>query len=372
MPEIQIDGTGTKLAYLDSGIPKLIDRPYTTLVIVHGFVFNNPEKGCFLSDIFHKLLPIATASHIRLILVNRRGYHGSTPLADSDTDTSTLSESDKLDFYTNYLQIRAKELSTFLVKLIENENLPLKVETPGRASGGINLIGWSLGNVTTLSVLAFANTLDPGMVHKLDEYLRTFVIYDAPHHVLGYPTPPGCHDPFYDPDIPDAEREARFAVWVSAYFTHDPALFDNKLPISELTNGILEQRNGNPAKPPTLTRLTPEDAAKCIEAMTSSAHGDQFMLDVKNLSVHRKVLVKALFGHDGTLALSNTKVVNIWCTEAFWEVAYGARLLQAEIESSSQVSRAVKFIPFEGANHYGHYDDPLTTLAIFAKAMEYR
>ncbi|GJJ12674.1 hypothetical protein Clacol_006918 [Clathrus columnatus] len=368
MPEIQIDDAGTKLAYLDSGIPKLIDRPYTTLVIVHGFVFNN--------HIFHKLLPIATASHIRLILVNRRGYHGSTPLADSDTDTSTLSESDKLDFYTNYLQIRAKELSTFLVKLIENENLPPKVETPGRASGGINLIGWSLGNVTTLSVLAFANTLDPGMVHKLDEYLRTFVIYDAPHHVLGYSTPSGCYNPFYDPDIPDAEREARFAVWVSAYFTHGPALFDNKSPISELTNGVLEQRNGNPAKSPTLTRLTPEDAAKCVET-TSSAHGDQFMLDPKNLPVHRKVLVKALFGNEkggnvtGTLALPNIKVVHIWCTEAHWEPPFGARLLQAEIESSSQVRRAVKFIPFEGANHYGHYDDPLMALAVLAKAMEY-
>ncbi|GJJ13428.1 hypothetical protein Clacol_007682 [Clathrus columnatus] len=376
MPVIQIDELGTKFYYHDSGVPVLTDRPYTTLVILH--------------DIFHKLLPIAAASHIRLILVNRRGYQGSTPLSDSDTDppeytveddshnSSRSADRRRLDFYTTYLQARAGELARFLVKFIETESIPLKIESPGRASGGLALMGWSLGNVTTLSLLAFANTLDPSMMNTLDAYLRKFIIFDPPHHALGYPTPPGGYNPYFDEEIPVAQREPRFSIWVSGYYSHSSAIFDTEIPIPELfAPGVLEQKNPNPKKPSTLTRLTPTDVSKGLEKVTK-AHGDHFMLDEKSHPVHRKVLLRALFGdyNDGNsvMALPNTQIAYIWCTESVWETPYAARSLQAEIESPPPhhyVQRSVEFIPFEGANHYPHYDDPLKALAKFASAIEY-
>lgn len=149
-------------------------------------------------DIFHKLIPLAAASHIRLVLVNRRGYQGSTPLTDLDTDPldpafdfsaadsenmdSSNSRPDrrKLEHYTTYLQARAAEIARFLVKFIENESIPLKIESVGRASGGMALMAWSLGNILPLSLLAFGNTLDPGVMRKLDAYMRKIVIYGMP------------------------------------------------------------------------------------------------------------------------------------------------------------------------------------------------
>lgn len=145
-------------------------------------------------DLFHRLTPIASASHIRLVLINRRGYGGSTPLADSETNPTftddpenpgvSRSERRKLDFYTAFLQVRAAELARFLVKYIENESIPLKIESPGRASGGMSLMAWSLGNILPVSLLAFANTLDPALTRKLDAYLRKIVLYGILSFIL--------------------------------------------------------------------------------------------------------------------------------------------------------------------------------------------
>lgn len=146
-----------------------------------------------VADIFHKLIPLAASSHIRLVLVNRRGYQGSTPLTDLDTDpldpafsaadsenvdsSSSRPDRRRLEYYTTYLQARAAEIARFLVKFIENESIPLKIESVGRASGGMALMAWSLGNILPLSLLAFGNTLDPGVMRKLDAYMRKIVIY---------------------------------------------------------------------------------------------------------------------------------------------------------------------------------------------------
>lgn len=43
MPAIEIDEKGTKLYYFDSGVPTLTDTSYTTLVCVHGYIFNASE-----------------------------------------------------------------------------------------------------------------------------------------------------------------------------------------------------------------------------------------------------------------------------------------------------------------------------------------
>lgn len=68
-------------------------------------------------------------------------------------------------------------MARFLVWFIDNERIPPRSDNASRASGGISLLGWSLGNATTLSMLAFANTLDPGLMRKLEPYLRKVVIY---------------------------------------------------------------------------------------------------------------------------------------------------------------------------------------------------
>ena len=68
-------------------------------------------------------------------------------------------------------------MARFLAWFIEKEKIPLRFNDAGRASGGISLLGYSLGNVTTLSMLAFASTLDPGLMKKLEPYLRKVIIF---------------------------------------------------------------------------------------------------------------------------------------------------------------------------------------------------
>lgn len=128
-----------------------------------------------MTDTFRPLLPLAAASHIRLVLVNRRGYHGSTPLDASETTPEDVNASPKL--YKTFLQNRAKDLAAFLVKFIELEEIPPKIESPGRASGGISLVGWSLGNIPVMSLLGFADTLDSALIHKLETHLRKVIQY---------------------------------------------------------------------------------------------------------------------------------------------------------------------------------------------------
>ncbi|KAF8577292.1 hypothetical protein K439DRAFT_1622221 [Ramaria rubella] len=79
-PRIQIDDVHIQFFYQDSGVPPPADKAYTTLVVVHGFGFNGCED--FLD--MDRLVSLAKASHIRLVLLNRRAYHGSTPFSDED------------------------------------------------------------------------------------------------------------------------------------------------------------------------------------------------------------------------------------------------------------------------------------------------
>jgi hypothetical protein len=148
-------------------------------------------------DIFHRLLPIAAATHVRLVTLNRRGYAGSTPFTEeevaplaptitSEDDTaSATSRSHKVVSaqYTTFLQQRGAEMARFLAWFIDHENIPPRSDDTNRASGGIALLGWSLGNATTLSMLAFANSLDPGLMQKLEPYLRKVIIFGKHHNL---------------------------------------------------------------------------------------------------------------------------------------------------------------------------------------------
>lgn len=122
------------------------------------------------------MLPIAAASHVRLVLLNRRGYRGCTPLGESETAAQASPE-----LYETFLRKRAKELATFLVKFIELEGIPPISQQggTGRASGGISLAGWSLGNIQVSAVLAYADTFESGLVGGLSTHLRKVVQYGA-------------------------------------------------------------------------------------------------------------------------------------------------------------------------------------------------
>ena len=131
---------------------------------------------------------------MRLVTMDRRGYAGSTPFSEEETSLidpllsvtssedetpSATSRSNRVvsGHYTTFLQQRGAEMARFLAWFIEKENVPPRSKGAGRAIGGISLLGYSLGNITTLSMLAFASTLDPGLMKKLEPYLRKVIMF---------------------------------------------------------------------------------------------------------------------------------------------------------------------------------------------------
>ena len=330
---------------------------------------------------------------MRLVTLNRRGYAGSTPLSEEETapldpsitfgldeTTSATTPSNRVisTHYATFLQQRGAELARFLAWFIDNEMIPPRSDDADEASGGISLLGWSLGNVTTLSMLAFASTLDPGLIKKLELYLRKVIIFgescdkeyeivlilyslsDPPYHALGYPTPANSYNPLFDFQISTEERHSKFGAWITSYFVHSPSARDPATPVGDLMKGILAQRETHPSKKPTTINITHDDTgiSTGIEVI-SSGHGDLFSLEEYARPVHKTVCIRALFGDlnetSGPPVLPKVNISYIWCTESVWETVFAMRCLQQDIALPPDYhysQRSVKFIPLEGGNHF--------------------
>ncbi|GAA5831400.1 hypothetical protein JCM11251_004013 [Rhodosporidiobolus azoricus] len=171
---------GVKLAYIDSyATISEADRPreYTTVIGLHGVGFN--------SAVWTPVLPHLPTS-LRFLAYNQRSYTGSSPAFESQ-------EEGGIDATAAYLA----DLMEF-VKFAVDE---LGVETV--EEGGIVLLGWSKGNVLSISLLSllhlasipsatsFASFLpnDGTLPHTslLTTHLRSILLYEPAGSALGRP-----------------------------------------------------------------------------------------------------------------------------------------------------------------------------------------
>lgn len=76
---------------------------------------------------------------------------------------------------SNFMRERGLEMAKFLVWLVENLDIP-PVSAQG---GGIALLGWSIGNVTTMAMLRFLPTFPNEVRDVVISYLRAFIVYGA-------------------------------------------------------------------------------------------------------------------------------------------------------------------------------------------------
>ncbi|KAJ7433437.1 hypothetical protein B0H11DRAFT_1758951 [Mycena galericulata] len=248
---------GVEILYTDSGAPGTSD--YTTLhqgnprevfpdvVVLHGTAFNGYG--------FVRLHEYASKYNMRVILCNRRGYHGSMKF--SEGDVAEMRAAPKV-----FQDRVALQLAWFLQHFVEEERIPkVTLDDVNRnLGGGIVLMGWSFGNATSLALLA-----DPGVIPKdvygvIEPYLRTLVVYDPPDAVLAYSDPKidGIYHPFADPAYTTFEEKFdAFLDWVSSYHQHpDLAARD--------PSGLTCARpTENPT--PTINRWTAEERARNCE-----------------------------------------------------------------------------------------------------------
>lgn len=136
------------------------------------------------------MIPFAAANRVRLILVNRRDYPGSTPL--SDAELAELGSSD-LETRAKALAQQGLDIGLFLAWLIREENIPpVVIDRDGKQQGGIALVAWSLAHTPLAGFLAHADSLPTDALRVLDPCLRAYCIFGE-HTNSNPPRPRPCN-----------------------------------------------------------------------------------------------------------------------------------------------------------------------------------
>jgi hypothetical protein len=179
-------------------------------------------------DNYERILPFAARNNIRVVVVDRR----STPYTPEEVNDLTSGR--KIFLETVGLQV-VQFLSAFL-----DENPEIPRASLDRRSGGLALLGWSLGAAWALAPLAHPE-IPRSYIARLEPYLKDCIIQgtpslltvpmstdiltsnkDAPFFALGYQNPAEtAYNAWTDPDCKTPEELTNnFANWATQYFNH--------------------------------------------------------------------------------------------------------------------------------------------------------
>ncbi|KAF8156260.1 hypothetical protein K438DRAFT_2075673 [Mycena galopus ATCC 62051] len=177
MPSLVLKN-GVVFGYTDSGAV-VGGENYTTVVIIHGHTFHNGT--------FQRLTPLAQPNSLRIISVNRREYPGSSPYTAQE------------------LTVFAEGNDTEQASLVEQQGRDLAIAVDSR-NGHIALIGWSMGTIFLLALIACIETLPTATRERLSSRVHSVIMLQAPSSALGLPTPSGWLIPHTDPSIAPEAR----------------------------------------------------------------------------------------------------------------------------------------------------------------------
>ncbi|KAF9461915.1 Alpha/Beta hydrolase protein [Collybia nuda] len=327
---------GIDIYYTDSGAPPSGD--YTTLIVLHGSAINGA--------VFIPLHEYAHRVNLRVVLWNRRDYHGTTKY--SDEELTDLKAGRQV-----FQERHAFQLASFLEHFITTKDTP-KLSSDRKTSGFI-LMGWSFGNATTMSLFANPQVVPKSLYSLIEPYIMSIVLYDAPYTAMGYPPPTysGAYYPFEDPDYAGAPERFYhyFLLWVSSHYNHTDVTSRN-------ASG-LDYRKG--AEKWTIGGWSDEQKALCIENATA------IRSELPCYAPPMQALLKrqthdALFNEN--LAGSyfpNVHVHYLVAKNSTWFVLWGyieSMRLYEEARNRGQIVRATNFVLVEGANHFLHYENP--------------
>lgn len=129
---------------------------------------------------FARLFPLANERNLRIIALNRRDYKGSTlysPEELSALPSLRTGGKDAEKAQAGFLTDRGFEIARFLARMIKDKDIP-KISDNG-VHGGIVLVGWSLGAITTLAFLANMSTYPYEIRELLSSHLRALLVYGS-------------------------------------------------------------------------------------------------------------------------------------------------------------------------------------------------
>ncbi|KAI8978850.1 alpha/beta-hydrolase [Trametes punicea] len=361
MPTAPVDDKGTVLYFEDSGAP-LGSKDYVTLVLVHG--------TCFHSAVYRPTIPFAAEHNLRLVLLNMRGYPGSTDYSRDELDElrKPSAESSK-----KVMAARGVELAAFIRWFIEKEEIPpIQKRAAGHGHvGGLSLLSWSGGNSHTVALFANLDKISGETQDLLEKYLRSFIMYDPSSSVIGSKVPLGLSVVQRDPLLAVDAQVAIFSVAVSSYYppyaipdTIDPTpTFDPpRRPLDDV----------NPKYTPTTSKMT-------AEVLRSLTH-PPVMKELQHLmwgvsaDVLNANLVRALYDcrfDDGTRKLRKVwpdlRVHVILCDMTLGECAWAVTVIwDGHRKANPEHRRNLEVHKLEDANHFVHWEEPERFLRFLA------
>ncbi|KAJ7982984.1 Alpha/Beta hydrolase protein [Mycena polygramma] len=332
MPTLNVPSNGIQFFFTDSG-PLSSVKDYTTYIIVHGHTYHG--------GVFQRLLPLAAARSVRLICINRREYPGSTPhtaeelrvyAQGSDEERATL------------LSVAGINLALCVNEIIQQCDLP--------SAGGVALVGWSLGNSFTLAAMASITSLPSSPRARLQAFVKTIIIWDAPLLALGIKNPPNAYVPLHDPDLAPEARGPAFGEWVQAYFTHGD--------LSSHDAAQLNYRTPDPSRQPTFHDLS-QDQLLAIVDFSVGAKCDTIIMEAPFASALSAIVDKALFDPDIRAAWPGTRVVCMYGVANPWNVHFAVWDMEERVKEADGTAPIV-FHPIAGANHFIMWDEPRKAL----------
>ncbi|KAG6873149.1 hypothetical protein C0995_002302 [Termitomyces sp. Mi166 len=306
---------------------------------------------CFSNLIFKKLLPVAQNKGARVVALNRRHYPGSTEYSAEElaivVNGGTEAQKDA------EFQTRGLEIATFIDNFIVQYNLP-PISEDGK-TGGIILLGWSLGSVQALATISSAHALSVDVRARLGAYKSDQLVQSDPHPILlGFPVPEQNWTPIMDTYIPQDLRLSAFGQWATGYFDHgDIAKRD-----LDALQWVLPSSN----HVPTLFKIPPADRAE-MECYGGDAFSDMpymFHFSGQFKASYRKAIndpeTLKIFPALRCVILAGEKsgafaVAGMWAVEDDQKEAGGSTHL------------AVNLVP--GINHFWHWEDPEKALDYF-------
>ena len=121
---------------------------------------------------FRKIISKAHKYNLRVIAIYRRDYAPSSlftdqELADLGSDDSTKHKA--------FQQARGLEIARFLLYVIKD--LKIHPISDDGKTGGLGLLGWSAGNLTTLAFLRNVDTYPSDIPPILEKYLSGIILY---------------------------------------------------------------------------------------------------------------------------------------------------------------------------------------------------
>jgi len=328
---------GVSYYYFDSGdVP---GKTYTTLVFVPGLGFNG--------GVFRKLFPLAAAHRLRIVSLYRRDYNPTTSFLDADL-AGLVSRT--VEGQESFLRTQAVDIATFLVNFARKQHIPLAEGT----SGGIALVGWSLGSLHAHAVVAHLDALPPSVLSDLEQYLHTVVCHDISGIFIGIPKPPGFNVEFWS----ETDVEKRFKLfheWVAGHFPH-----------KNVTSGSIDDLElyKSPDKAHSMNELSPQEFAAFTSAKTFGT-SDALILSIQ-VDVFKATTRRAIF--DTTLAerfMPNLRVrymcggaspgAIVWALHEFRKCLADPKPIYGP---DAEKARDVKFKFQTEGNHFIFWDEP--------------